>query len=285
MKSPEHKVTVYDAGSGDGIFTLFKQVILDFGRGSFLAKRLFIRDIRALYRQSFLGLSWAIIVPIVSTAVWVYLNAKGIVKVETPGVPYPIFVLSGMILWQTFLESLNAPIMSFNAARSILTKINFPREALILAGFYKVLFNLAIKVGLLVALFAYYGFAPNGDIIYALPLIFSVILLGFSIGIFITPIGVLYTDVQRIIQASSQFIFLLSPIIYPFATEGSKALIDKLNPVAVFINVARNTMIKGYDEMLMTPYFIHLAIFSFLLLIGLLIYRMSIPIIVERMGS
>lgn len=276
---------IYGQEANIGFFGMLRAIVLGFKDGRYLGKRLFIRDINALYRQSLLGWAWAIIIPALSTAVWVFLNKSGIMNIEVPGVPYPIFVLSGMVLWQSFLEALNAPLMSFNGSLRVLTKINFPKEALIISGIYKVMFNLGIKLCLLLLLFLYYGYNPGWGILLAPLAIIALILLGFSIGIIILPIGALYNDVNRVIQAGSQFVFLLTPILYPIAMEGSRYYIDRANPLAVMLTYARDLLLGLDTADLSSWYTLHAVVFGFLLLIGLIIYRLSVPILVERMGS
>lgn len=277
--------TVYDANSKEGVLALMVAIYQSFIKGNYLAKRIFIRDFKALYRQSLLGISWAFVIPIVSTLVWVYLNNSGVVKIDLPEVPYPIYVLSGMILWQGFLDGLNAPIMSFNNAKPFLTKINFPREALILSGFYRVTFNMYLKLVILIPLFFFYGFNPGWTILMAIPLMVVVVLLGFSLGVIVTPVGILYNDVQRLIQAGSQFIFLLSPIIYPIANEGVRRTVDLFNPIGVMVNFCRNYLLGLSNADIMGPFLIHALIFGTLLVIGLVAYRISVPLLIERMGS
>jgi lipopolysaccharide transport system permease protein len=79
--------------------------------------------------------------------VWVFLNGQNIVSIADPGVPYPLFVLTGTLLWQMFSESVNAPFRGVGSGRSMLAKINFPRESLLLSGMYETIFNTLIKLG------------------------------------------------------------------------------------------------------------------------------------------
>ncbi|MBT8054682.1 MAG: ABC transporter permease, partial [Gammaproteobacteria bacterium] len=96
-----------------------------------LAWRLLVRNISAQYRQSLLGYAWAFLPPLFTTAIWVFLQSQKVFNVADTGMPYPVFVLTGTVLWQTFVEALNAPLKMINQSRAMLSKINFPREALI----------------------------------------------------------------------------------------------------------------------------------------------------------
>jgi len=273
--SADSKVSIFG-----GILSMFRDYIDGFG----LAKRLFIRDTLAQYRQSVLGFSWAIIVPLSSTLVWVLLNKSGILSVDDTGIPYPVFVLCGVLLWQAFLEALNAPLSMFSKSRSILTKINFPKEALIMAGFMKVLLNLGIKLVLFVCVLIYYQ-APIGiHYLYAIPAVVMVLFIGITLGIFITPFGALYGDVQRLVASTSQLFFFLTPIIYPARTEGVFATIDAYNPVAVFVGAARYSL-TGAGTVDLGVYVAYSVLGVILFLFSMALYRVSMPIIIERIGS
>lgn len=283
MKSTSHTI-VYSAETKFSIVHGLRSMLRDFRNGFGLAKRLFIRDTRSQYRQSLLGFSWAVFVPLASTMVWVLLNKSGILKVDDLAVPYPIFVLSGILLWQSFLESLNAPLQMFHKSKSILTKINIPKESLILAGWFKVLLNLGIKLVIFLLLSVYYGGILGSEILLFLPMLFMLTLFGLTFGIILTPIGSLYGDVQRIIQSGSQLFFFLTPIIYPAREVGVFQVIDRFNPVAVFIDSCRYAL-TGVGNIDWGVYLSYCAVLILLFFLAMAVYRISMPIIIERVGS
>lgn len=118
-----------------------------------LAWRLVVRDISALYRQSLLGLLWAFLPPIVTALIFIILHQQEVFTVRETSIPYPAFVLVGTVLWQVFVDSINAPLRSVIAAKPMLAKIKFPYEALILSAMGQVLFNLGIKLVILAVVF------------------------------------------------------------------------------------------------------------------------------------
>ena len=159
-----------------------------------LAWRLFVRDISARYRQSLLGVFWAFLPPIITGLVFIILQSKKIINFGETDILYPVFVLVGTTLWQLFSESLNAPLNSVTRAKSMLAKINFPREALIVSAFYHVLFSLLIKLVILVGIFLFFGVQATWGLLLAPLAIVMIILLGMTIGLLLTPLGMLYTD-------------------------------------------------------------------------------------------
>ncbi len=91
-----------------------------------LAWRFFLRDTRAAHRQSLLGYFWVLLPPLANTLVWVFLNKSDVVRIDSGNIPYPVFVLTGTILWAAFNGSLIGMLGSINEGRSLLSKINFP---------------------------------------------------------------------------------------------------------------------------------------------------------------
>jgi lipopolysaccharide transport system permease protein len=86
-----------------------KECFKDLVGAHFLAKQLATRDIRSQYRQSYLGIIWAFITPITSAFVWIFLSATGTIKLSDTGVPYPVFVFSGTLIWSIITEAINSP--------------------------------------------------------------------------------------------------------------------------------------------------------------------------------
>ena len=120
---------------------LFKGMWFDLLASRELAWRLLVRDINAQYRQSLLGLFWAFVPPIVTALGLMAAKKTGVVNIGETDLPYPAYVMFSMTLWQTFVQALNAPLLAVTQARSILAKLNFPWEAIILAKLGEVFFQ------------------------------------------------------------------------------------------------------------------------------------------------
>ncbi|HWB01151.1 MAG TPA: hypothetical protein VG713_21825, partial [Pirellulales bacterium] len=191
-----------------------REMLRDLVASRGLAWRLFVRDTSALYRQSLLGYLWAFLPPIVTTFTFTFLNSQSILSVGETPVPYPAFVMIGTVLWQVFLDALNSPLKMVQASRGMLTKINFPREALILAGLADVLFNLLIRSLLLVPVFLYYQLPISASMLLFPLAVAGLILLGLTIGMLLTPFGLLYGDVGRAVTLFAGFWMLLTPVVY-----------------------------------------------------------------------
>jgi lipopolysaccharide transport system permease protein len=249
-----------------------------------LAWRLFVRDFFARYRRSVLGIFWSFLPPILTGLVFIVLQKKGVVHLGPTEIPYPVYVLVGTILWQLFTESLNAPLNTVRASISMLGKVNFPREALIVSAFYQVLVNLLIKSLVLAGTFIYFGISLSAGILIAPVAILVLILLGMTIGLILTPLGMLFTDVGSSLAILTQVWFFLTPVVYPAPKTFPYSLIATLNPVSPVLMAARDLMTRGtMDDPLL------FAVVSGLTLVGLLfawvMYRLAMPIIIERMSA
>src|SRR5690349_13211775 len=124
---------------------LLREMFADFWEGRELAWRLFLRDTRGQYRQTILGYGWAFLPPLAASMTFIFLNSQGIIHISGTAIPYPAFAMIGTLLWQVFVEALQGPSGAIAQAQPMLSKINFPREAIILSGLYKVVFNFAIR--------------------------------------------------------------------------------------------------------------------------------------------
>jgi len=278
------QVKIYKPTSSNlGIKDIFKEMFLDVARAKDLAWRLTVRDFKGQYRQSILGVFWAFITPVMNTIVWIFLNASGAVKLADTGIPYPVYVFTGTMLWAILLESINMPLQQTNASKGIMSKINFPKEALLMSGLYKIFFNTLIKLAILmVALFAM-GVLPTMQLLF-LPIAFAgIILFGYTVGMLITPVGMLYNDIGRAIPMLMQFLMYLSPVVYTVSGDGILASLVKINPLTALITTGRSAL-TGLPFEYLQYFGILSLIMALFFFVGWFFYRFSIPIIVERNG-
>ncbi|WP_035650357.1 ABC transporter permease [Flavobacterium sp. ASV13] len=280
----ELKTTVYQKTNTSKIDKLLKESLNDMFNSRFLAKQLAIRDIKAQYRQSFLGIIWAFITPLSTALVWIILSKSGTVKLSDTGVPYPVFVFAGTLLWSIVTDSINAPMSNTNGARGILTKINFPKEALILSGVYKLISNSIVKILLLLIFLIVYGVGFHSSILL-FPLAFiGIIFFGTTIGLFITPLGMLYNDVGKIIGMGLSFLMYATPVVYSIPKTGLLKTLMEINPLTPLLLTTRN-LLFGQNIDYLAYYLGVFAVCIPLFFVGLVFYRISIPIIVERMSA
>ena len=263
---------------------MWREMLRDLAASRELAWRLMVRDLSAQYRQTFLGFLWAIIMPLTNTLVWIFLSRSGVVNVSDTPLPYPVYVFTGTMLWAILMDSLNAPLKIAIASKSMLARINFPREALVLAGIYQIIVNALIKVTLVLIALLTMGIYPDwGALFFPIGLL-SLILVGTVIGLMITPIGLLYTDVGKGIPLLMQFLMYVTPVVFAMPKEGLAATLFQVNPLTPLILTARDWLTGLTPEHL--AYFVVVNVVTIvLLLIFWIVFRLSMPILIERMGS
>ena len=272
---------VYERGQSLSLIKLMRDSLRDMYGARFLARQLATRDIKSQYRQSLLGIFWAFAAPLSTAVVWIFLNSSGTVELDETGVPYPLFVFCGTLLWSTLLEAINMPLSSTNGAKGILSKINIPKESIILSGTYKVLFNSLFKLLLIIVFLIFYQVAPSWDLV-VFPITFLILIAaGVTFGLFITPIGMLYRDVATMISYGLRFVMYVTPVVYAIPDSGLMKTLMELNPLTPLIIVNRTILLGLEVEFL--HYFIGLTLcIAPVFLIALVVYRVSIPVIIER---
>ena len=249
-----------------------------------LAWRLLVRDISAQYRQSFLGIIWAFIPPIVTAAGLTLAANSKVINFGVTDLPYPAYVMFSMALWQTFVEALNGPIKAVTAAKSMLAKIKFPREALILSQVGQVFFNFAIKLILIVGLFLWFRMPVSWTVMLAPLALINLVMLGTFFGLLLAPIGALYHDFSRGLTLAPSLWLFLTPVVYPVPSGGAFGMLVNLNPVTPLLVTTRELATTG---MLSNPAGFWLASLIAMggLLLAWLIYHLAMPFVVERMSA
>ena len=283
MNEPVTTVYTPDSSLADPL-TMVREMFRDLSASRELAWRLAVRDIRAQYRQAFLGILWAFILPLANTIIWIFLSRAGIVSVGETALPYPVYVFTGTMLWAILMDAMNAPLQQTIAARAMLAKLNFPREALLVSGVYQTLFNAGIKIALLICALILLGINPGWNILLFPFGILSLILVGTAIGLLITPVGTLYTDVGRALPLLMQFLMYLSPVVFPMPESGFAVTLFRINPLTPLILTARDWLTGFSPEFLGYFLAVNVAAFALLLLVWV-VYRLAMPILIERMSA
>jgi lipopolysaccharide transport system permease protein len=263
---------------------LLREMLRDLIAGRELALQLASRDIRAQYRQTALGFLWALVMPVTHAAVWLFMQKAGVIAIRDTGMPYPVFVFTGTILWSIFIDAVNAPLQQVNTAKPMLAKINFPREALILSGICQTAFHSVIRIAVLLVATMLFGIAPGWIILLAPIAVIALILSGTTIGVLLIPLGLLYTDVGRALPLLMQFLMFLSPVVYPVPTAGLAATLLKWNPLTPLISCGRNLLVGNLPESFAPVALISVSMFAGLFA-GWLAYRIAMPILIERMSA
>lgn len=211
--------------------------------------RLFLRDFSAKYRQTALGVIWAIVMPLVTIGMFVGMNRSGILNIQDVGIPYPLYAIIGLTIWNLFTAGLTACTNSLVNAGSMIVKINFPKVALILAASGQGLVELLIRTVLVGFIFLYFGISPDWvglflGIICLLPIYLIMVGIGFVLSL---AAGVL-RDIVNILNLALMGVMLLTPILYPITGDSLLAHANLWNPFNYLVNVPRDFILRGYTD-------------------------------------
>lgn len=253
-----------------------REALRDLRASPRIGARLFTAQLRGRARRSLLGYLWLLLPPAAVTFLCLYLQSLGILRAGPTPLPYVLYVLSGVLLWQVFIEALNAPVQQISAARQLISRSRVPHEAILLGAVFDVLLSAAVRIVILLAAFWLYGGAAIPGVALALAG-FALILLGFSIGLLVAPWALLYDDARHALTMLGTFWFFLTPVAYRAVPDGLLAL----NPVTPLLETARSAFTGGAWSGGFLPV---TAAAAFMLAGGWLLYRLARPYVVERLG-
>jgi lipopolysaccharide transport system permease protein len=265
-----------------GLFV--RQMISDLINSHELAWRLFVRDVSAQYRQSMLGYLWIFIPPLAASLPFIYVNTQGIMTIGETPIPYAAYAIVGTTIWQVFVDALNAPLRTVSLAKPVLIRVNLPREAIFLSGLAHVVLGFVVRLVLLIGVLAWFHIVPKPSAMLFPIGIFSLMVVGFVIGLLITPLGILYSDVQQALPIATTFLMLLTPVVYPPPRTGIAAAIAAYNPLSPLVESTRDWITVGTSAHLASLCAITLTAFAGLLLAWAAV-RVAMPHLIARVGS
>ncbi|MFA7192123.1 MAG: ABC transporter permease [Candidatus Paceibacterota bacterium] len=201
------------------------------------------RDLKVRYKQTAIGALWAIFQPFITMVVFTIFFG-GLLNVPSDGVPYPIFVYTGLLFWQFFSSALSDTSNVLITNQSIITKVYFPRLILPLSSVATKFIDFAIASLILVGMMIYYGYTPNIIGVLVMPLLLLITFMASTgLGLFLASINVKYRDVRYILPFFIQILMFVTPVIYPAGVLGKYSWILALNPMMGVIQSARAALL------------------------------------------
>jgi lipopolysaccharide transport system permease protein len=204
------------------------------------------REIKVRYKQSALGVLWAILQPF-SLMVIFTVFFSWFARMASDGIPYPLFSYAALLPWVFFSTSLSFAVPSLIANSHIITKIYFPREIVPLASVLAAFLDFVIAALIFAGMLIVYRVAPTWNIFYVAPLL--AIQVAFTVGVclLLSAFTVLYRDVRHMLPLAIQIWMFVTPILYPASVvpERWRAWYFALNPMAVIIDGYRRAVIQG----------------------------------------
>lgn len=189
------------------------------------------RDLKVRYKQTAIGIGWAVIQPLITMLIFSVIFGY-FAKLPSDGLPYPIFAYSALLPWNYFASALNRCSVSVVADAHLITKVYFPRLILPIAGTISGLIDFSISFILLLGMMTWYGIAPGWTAL-AIPAFLALALMtALSIGLWLAALNVRYRDVGYTIPFIVQVWMFLSPIVYPVSIIPEKyRLLYSFNPM------------------------------------------------------
>ncbi|MGC1104993.1 MAG: ABC transporter permease [Candidatus Acidiferrales bacterium] len=190
------------------------------------------RDIQVRYKQTVLGILWAVIQPFAQMIIFTLLFAKN--GFSTDGIIPPVFYFSGSICWMLFANSLTTAGNSLTSNQNLITKVYFPRLVMPIAAGVTGFVDFAISFLLLIVLMAWYYVVPTFTVLLLPVFVALAMLASLAISLWLSALNVQYRDVRYVINFVVQFWFFVTPVIYPSSIVKAhwKKIILGVNPMS-----------------------------------------------------
>jgi lipopolysaccharide transport system permease protein len=177
--------------------------------------RLFIwRDLKVRYKQTTLGMLWVLLQPLAITVIYSIFFGY-VAKIPSDGVPYPIFVLSGVVVWQFFSRAVTDGSTSLAAQQGLISKIYFPRLVAPSAAVFSALVDFLVMTAVLVALMLCFGKVPHWTTLFAPFFVLLATALALALSLILTAVDAVYRDVRYVLGFALQVWYFGTPVIYP----------------------------------------------------------------------
>lgn len=228
-----------------GFFAVWGEMFLSLFRSRELIWRLFLRDFSARYRQSLFGVLWAVLNPLITVGIFVYLNKSGVFNIASTNVPYPAFALVGLTVWTLFSTGLTACSNSIVSAGIMVTKINFPKSSLVISSMGQAVVEFIARAGLTVIVFIIYKVTPSWTVVFLPIVAIPVFLLTLGMGLFLSLLTAVFRDTINIVTLLTTFLLFLIPVLYPAPESGLFAAVNTWNPLSYLIITCRDIVLLG----------------------------------------
>jgi lipopolysaccharide transport system permease protein len=191
-----------------------------------------LRDIKLRYKQTGLGIAWAVLQPLLTMVIFTVFFG-GLAKIPSDGVPYPLFVLAALLPWTLFAEGLTRSTTSMVTNANIMTKVYFPRLIMPLSSIISPLVDFAVSFIILLAMMVYYGFVPTLNILFLPVFLLLALATALGVGLWLSALNVKYRDFQYTVPFMIQIWMFASPVVYPSSlVPESLRMWYGLNPMA-----------------------------------------------------
>ena len=203
------------------------------------------RDIRAKYKQTLFGVAWAVIQPLSLMVVFTFVFSV-FARVDSDGVPYPIFAYSALVFWTFFSKCVSQGTIAMTANADLVRKIYFPRETLLLAVMISALVDLLIAAVVLAGMFIYYRMPFSWTFFWIVPLLALQILFTLAVMLITSAVHVHFRDIGHAIPLLLQIWMFATPVAYPLSSIPASLMPwYVLNPMVGIIDGYRRALLHA----------------------------------------
>lgn len=218
-----------------GLWREFKELLRYRELGYFLVWR----DLKIRYKQTVLGIGWALLQPFLQMVVFSIFFGK-LVKIPSDGVPYPVFVYAGLLPWTFFANAVNACNYAVINNAGLIRKIYFPRLLIPLSALGTGLIDFLLAFLMLLAIMLFYQMPLTIGLLWLIPLTAILVLTGLGVGSLLAAAAVAYRDIRHLVPFLVQLWFFITPVIYPATIVAPRwRFLLNLNPMAGIVTEFR----------------------------------------------
>jgi lipopolysaccharide transport system permease protein len=232
------------------------------------------RDVSVRYKQTVIGVAWALIRPFIATVVFTIVFGH-LARLPSEGeAPYPIMVFAGLMPWLLFAGVLGDASSSLLGNATLISKVYFPRLVIPTAAAVVALVDFAINLSLLALIMAWYGFLPGRQVVFLPAFVLLAILASLGPALWITALNVKYRDFRFVVPFIIQLGLYVSPVGFPSSLVPEEwRLLYSLNPMVGVIDGFRWCLLGGYNPLYWPGFLMSLGVVAFFLWFGIRYFR------------
>jgi lipopolysaccharide transport system permease protein len=222
-----------------------RQQLVELWRYRRLAMMFAARDVKVRYKQTVLGFAWVFVQPLALTTVYSLIFGK-FAKIPSDGIPYPLFLLSGLVLWQFFATATNTASTNLVTQGPLISKVYFPRVIVLLSPLLAGLLDFGVVLALVLVTQIAYGIYPGATLVLAPVFVLLAGATVFAFSLWLSALDAFYRDVRYLLSFGLQIAYFATPIVYPLSVvPPSYAPLYGLNPMAVIVQGFRWSLLGG----------------------------------------
>jgi homopolymeric O-antigen transport system permease protein len=230
------------------------------------------RDVKVRYKQTFIGVAWAILQPLMTMMIFTVIFGN-FAKLPSDGLPYPIFAFTALLPWNYFSQAISRSGLSLVGDSSLIRKVYFPRLIIPLAAVAAPLVDFFVSFLVLLMMMAWFGIAPSWGLLFLPLFLLLALMTALAVGLWLSPLNVRYRDVGHTIPFLLQFWMYASPVAYSISLIPAKwRLLYSLNPMAGVIEGFRWALL-GKESPAFAVMALSAAIIAALLLGGIVFFK------------